>query len=158
MQLRGRITPRSISWSLGLFAIVLLAIFASGRARSQTPPEIPKEILSQALSEFQAAYGPVKETYGVARSTLDDWGKDEPNNTSGLDKSSEKADTAVWAIFVSGDFVVEGPPPSWNHGNPIISTYSSGRLVVDETGDVLSVQLWTNPRSADTPFGETFDD
>ncbi len=43
-------------------------------------------------------------------------------------------------------------------GNESVTHFGAGRVVLDEDGVALSLQMWDEPKDADPPFGPGFDD
>lgn len=109
-----------------------------------------------ALRDFQSEYGKVASIYGGGRTTLGQWSSEEPTNTSGLDISPRNLSSPVFALFITGRFVVIGPYVSALHG-PSIGHFSAGRIVFDQSGRLRHVQLWRRQKVATPAFGPALD-
>ena len=116
------------------------------------------------MARFEARYGEVTEIYASSDTTMRSWREVEPGNTSGIEAQPSDTDTPIHAVFVNGDFSATGPPPEESPGMPMSSTYDEGRIVFNDSGDLLSVSLWSAaeavpPKSTGDPaFGADFDD
>jgi hypothetical protein len=123
---------------------------------SSGPGSVPPGLRAEALETFQAEYGHVEEVYGEASTSLGEWAEAEPGRTSGETIDSSTAGQPVYALFVTGNLVVDGPPLP--EGGQARSTFVAGRIIFDASGDLVSISLWPDERAADPPFGPRFDD
>ncbi len=95
---------------------------------------------------------------------MQEWRRAEPGNTSGIGTQPGEDTSNVHAVFVKGDFTIVGPPSDVSPGSSMMSSYDEGRIVFDDTGEVLGVSLWSAadavpPKSTGDPaFGPAFDD
>lgn len=131
----------------------------SGAAYVEGGDAVPKEIEQMALDYFAANYdGKNLEVYGRASITVGELRKLEPGNTSGWAESEQRDEDVIYAVFVTGDMSIQGPPG--DNGESNSAPFSAGRMLLDEKGFRLGTRFWGNgnKESASPPFGEQFDD
>lgn len=139
--------------ALGFLSVLLLTLGSDSTAEF-TP--VPAAVASRAVAEFESEYGSVERSFGATSASLREWMRLEPSNTSGLAAQDLSSDRSIYVLFVEGKFLIQGPPLS--KGGYASIPASTGRLVFDEGGELLSVQLWSGSRSTDPPIGPAFDD
>jgi hypothetical protein len=144
--------------ALGFVVVVLLVYGISESVAAPSTGEAPEQARSAAIHLFQAEYGPVTEVYGQASTTRGAWARSEPSNTSGLVVSAGNSDEPVHAVFVRGSFMVEGPVMlKSGTPKPVTHRYVAGRIIFDDTGEILLSQVWASERPSDPAFGPSLD-
>jgi hypothetical protein len=127
--------------------VIVLASAAAGASLVLAGPSsrsIPIDAWTKAVTGFQGEYGKVEAIYAEAATTLAEWKTSEPNNGLSLAGLKGGETQPIYAMFVTGSFAVIGPAP--HPARLSDAGFDQGRLVFDETGEVLNVILW---RAAD---------
>lgn len=156
--------------ALGAFALVTTSWGSEG---------IPATVREAGIVNIEAKYGEVLQIYAESQTTWGEWAALEPNNSMGLEVAGNEAEPA-YAMFLVGTFRMSFPiiPPALSQdavdGEPLTHCvtvsdfncsgnqlgyyeYSSGRVMLDQSGLPLHVEFWTAPRPADPPLGSQFE-
>ena len=128
-------------------------------AKLATVTGAPASVEEQMAMRIEGQYQADTLTIDAAQvSTTARWADIEPVNAQGSAPAAPSA--TVYGFLISGTFTVHGPN-ACSSCTPTGIRYSSGRIVTDAEGHILSVDLWSNqapPAANDTAvFGPQYD-
>jgi hypothetical protein len=156
--------PRRARWIGGLIgmivsvsaALAVLAVSSSGQVDGVRVGNVaPDSAEATAYGILQERFGGTDlETYQEATTSLEGFIALEPARNQARVPSETGA--PVFAIFVRGSFKVAVPDEDQESGNGV-AEFGSARVVVDNSGTVLSVTLWPDEKPATLGFGPDYD-
>ena len=109
------------------------------RSTGSAPRSAQDVALADFLSHFQ---GEVSEVYASATTTLADWRKVEPGNTSGISGEPGEEDKTLFVVFLKGPFTRLDPGNLMGSESPV--AYDEARLIFDDAGTLLNTRVWVS--------------